>query len=69
MKSQADCGDASTVLELQVGDEIIEVRLDDAGIHFCHPWGDASEGYLTWDAALAMSFLPESYRRAMAPAA
>ncbi len=50
-------------LELVVGDEVIEVRVDREGIHFRHASGEASEGCLPWDVAIAMSLLPEGVRR------
>ncbi len=50
-------------LELAIGDEVIEVRVDREGIHFRHASGEASEGCLPWDVAIAMSLLPEGVRR------
>lgn len=56
-------------LELAIGDEVIEVRVDREGIHFRHAGGGAAEGCLPWDVAIAMSLLPEGLRRSAAPRA
>ena len=50
-------------LELAVGDEVIEVRVDRDGIHFRHPEGSEAAGSLPWDLAIALSLLPDSARR------
>jgi hypothetical protein len=49
-------------LELAVGDEVIEVRVDRSGIRFRHPCPGSVEGHLPWDVALALSLLPEPLR-------
>jgi hypothetical protein len=54
--------DDDAALELAVGDEIIEVRVDRAGIHFRHPQA-RSGGSIPWDMALALSLLPDEIRR------
>jgi hypothetical protein len=51
-------------LELAVGNEVIEVRVDRSGIRFRHPRAGSVEGHLPWDVALALSLLPETLRRA-----
>jgi hypothetical protein len=57
----ASVPDDDAALELAVGDEIIEVRVDRAGIHFRHPRA-RSGGSIPWDMALALSLLPEEMR-------
>jgi hypothetical protein len=57
----ASVPDDDTALELAVGDEIIEVRVDRTGIHFRHPRA-RSGGSIPWDMALALSLLPEEMR-------
>ncbi len=64
LRPASSLGD-DTALELAVGEEIIEVRVDRQGIHFRHPGGSAAEGLLPWDVAIAMSILPEAVRRAV----
>jgi hypothetical protein len=49
-------------LELAVGNEVIEVRVDRSGIRFRHSGGSV-EGHLPWEVALALSLLPEPLRR------
>ncbi len=48
------------LVQLLVGDECIEVRLDSDGIHFRHPDDGTTEGHLAWDVALAMSLTREN---------
>ncbi len=50
--------DGAVVVKLYLGHEVIDVRLDALGLHFSHPEGSATEGYLTWSTALALSLLP-----------
>ncbi len=67
MKSTGRAPHALPTLELEVGEEIVEVRIEADGIHFCHPHGTETRGHLSWDVAIAMSLLPDSLKRA-APA-
>ncbi|MFQ5697542.1 MAG: hypothetical protein ACE5IL_04570 [Myxococcota bacterium] len=53
-------------LELVIGDQRIEVRLDEAGILFRQPGSAMAQGLLPWDVAIAQSLLPEARRRAAA---
>lgn len=53
-------------LELIIGDQRIEVRLDEAGILFRQPGSALAQGLLPWDMAIAQSLLPEARRRASA---
>lgn len=64
MKSNGRASHALPTLELEVGEEIVEVRLDTEGIHFRHPDGSETQGHLSWDVAIAMSLLPEGMKRA-----
>lgn len=50
-------------LELTVGNEVIEVRVDQSGIRFRHPAPGSVEGHLPWEVAIALSLLPEPLRR------
>jgi hypothetical protein len=50
-------------LELAVGDEVIEVCVDQSGIRFRHSCHGSVEGHLPWDVAIALSLLPEPLRR------
>ena len=69
MKSKVEQPDSPPVFELEVGQEIVEVRLDGEGIHFCHPDGDAHEGHIAWEVAIALSLLPEQMKRGAISAA
>ena len=50
-------------LKLHIDDEMIDVWLDDTGIHFSHPDGTATRGDLSWGIAIAMSLLPPQLPR------
>jgi hypothetical protein len=53
-------------LELLIGDEIVEVHLDEAGIRFRQSGNPEVEGLLPWDVAIGKSLLGEARRRASA---
>ena len=50
-------------IHLEVGSEIIEVRIGQDGIRFRHPGSSSAEGTLGWEEALALSVLPDRARR------
>jgi hypothetical protein len=50
-------------LELLIGDEIVEVHLDEAGIRFRQSGNPEVEGLLPWDVAIGKSLLGEARRR------
>ena len=50
-------------VELCIGREIIDVWLDEQGIHFRQEGAHASEGVLPWGVAIAMSLLPPGLPR------
>jgi hypothetical protein len=50
-------------LKLHVDDEMIDVWLDDSGIHFSHPDGTSTQGHLPWGIAIAMSLIPPQLPR------
>ncbi len=50
-------------IHLEVGSEIIEVRIGRDGIRFRHPGSSSPEGTLGWEEALALSVLPDRARR------
>jgi hypothetical protein len=54
---------AHVPVELCIGREIIDVWLDDQGIHFRQEGASASEGVLPWGVAIAMSLLPPGLPR------
>ena len=45
-------------LKLHIDGEMIDVWLDDTGIHFSQPDGTHTQGHLPWDIAIAMSLVP-----------
>jgi hypothetical protein len=53
-------------LELWIGDEVVEVELDEAGIRFRQAGNPEVEGLLPWDVAIGKSLLGEARRRASA---
>jgi hypothetical protein len=64
-------GDASDLvdrvkLELLIGDEVVVVELDPAGIRFRQSGNPEVEGLLPWDVAIGKSLLGEARRRASA---
>ena len=50
-------------IKLFVGQELIDVWLDETGIHFRHPDGTTTEGHLPWTMAIAMSLVPPDHPR------
>ncbi len=50
-------------LKLSIDGELLDVWLDDTGIHFRHPSGTRTEGHLPWSVAISTSLLPPSLRR------
>jgi hypothetical protein len=50
----------AAALELAVGDEIVEVRVDPEGVHFRHTGGTRTEGHLSWEEMIALSLLPRA---------
>ena len=50
-------------VELCIGREIIDVWLDEQGIHFRQEGAHAPEGVLPWGVAIAMSLLPPGLPR------
>jgi hypothetical protein len=54
---------AGVPVELCIGREIIDVWLDEQGIHFRQEGAHASEGVLPWGLAIAMSLLPPGLPR------
>jgi hypothetical protein len=54
---------ASVPVELCIGREIIDVWLDEQGIHFRQEGAQAPEGVLPWGVAIAMSLLPPGLPR------
>ena len=50
-------------LKLHIDGEMIDVWLDDRGIHFSHPVGTSTRGHLPWGIAIAMSLLPPELPR------
>ncbi len=56
-------GPGGVQLKLWIDDELIDVWLDDTGIHFRHPTGTRTEGHLPWSVAISTSLLPPSLRR------
>ena len=45
-------------IELQIGQEVIEVWLDETGIHFSQAGAANPGGTLPWGEAIAMSLIP-----------
>ena len=56
-------GAGGVALKLSIDGELLNVWLDDTGIHFRHPSGTRTEGHLPWSVAISMSLLPPSLRR------
>jgi hypothetical protein len=54
---------ASVPVELCIGREVIDVWLDEQGIHFRQEGAHAPEGVLPWGVAIAMSLLPPGLPR------
>ena len=57
-------GQGGISLKLWIDHELIDVWLDDTGIHFRHPSGTQTEGHLPWSVAISTSLLPQTMRRA-----
>ena len=58
-----EAGRAGVPVELCIGREIIDVWLDENGIHFRQEGAHAPEGVLPWGIAIAMSLLPPDLPR------
>ncbi len=56
-------GPGGVSLKLWIDQELIDVWLDDTGIHFRHPSGTQTEGHLPWSVAISTSLLPQALRR------
>ncbi len=56
-------GPGGVSLKLWIDHELIDVWLDDTGIHFRHPSGTSTEGHLPWSVAISTSLLPQALRR------
>jgi hypothetical protein len=54
---------AGVPVELCIGREIIDVWLDEQGIHFRQEGAQAPEGVLPWGLAIALSLLPPGLPR------
>ncbi len=54
---------AGLSLKLYIDGEMIDVWLDDTGIHFSQPDGTTTRGDLPWGIAIAMSLLPPQLPR------
>jgi hypothetical protein len=54
---------AGAPVELCIGREVIDVWLDEQGIHFRQEGAHAPEGVLPWGIAIAMSLLPPGLPR------
>jgi hypothetical protein len=54
---------AGVPVELCIGREIIDVWLDEYGIHFRQEGAHAPEGVLPWGVAIAMSLIPPGLPR------
>jgi hypothetical protein len=68
MKTSGNVPDRSEQLKLElwIGDEVVEVELDQAGIRFRQSGNPEVEGLLPWDVAIGKSLLGEARRRASA---
>lgn len=49
-------------LKLWIEGELLDVWLDDTGIHFGHASGTRTEGHLPWRVAIGMSLVPPGLR-------
>jgi len=59
----AEAQESGVPVELCIGMEIIDVWLDEHGIHFRQEGAHAIEGLLPWGVAIAMSLLPPGLPR------
>ncbi|MEE8557947.1 MAG: hypothetical protein V3T14_08690 [Myxococcota bacterium] len=50
-------------LHLQVGSEIVEIRIGEEGLEFLNPDASVPAGTLGWDEAVALALLPDRARR------
>ena len=55
-------GTGGVAFKLWIRGELVDVWLDDTGIHLGHPSGTHTEGHLPWSVAISMSLVPPSLR-------